>query len=60
MLEFTEVELMHLSCPNEHGRRGEQLSTAALKARKQQQHQYGGGRWGMRDVVIRLNAIRTN
>lgn len=56
---------MHLSCPNELGQRGEQLSTAELKAKKQQQHQfaasqYGGDRWGMYDVVIRLHAIKTN
>lgn len=27
---------MRLSCPNEHGQRSEQLSTAELKARKKQ------------------------
>lgn len=34
--EFTEVELMHLSVPNELRQRGEQLSTVKLNAKKQQ------------------------
>lgn len=64
-VEFTEVQLMYFSFPNKPGRHGEQLSTLRLKAEKQQRRQfaaplYGGGRWGMCDVVIRLLAIRTN
>lgn len=56
---------MCLSCPNELGQRSEQLSTLELEIKKQQQHecaarQCKGGRWGMRDVVIRLHAIGTN